>query len=112
MGGEYMSFSSMRINISTKHTEELSPIECNIDTYDIKPHVIEYYPDEVILHSMVLDRSTTYLSSLVFTEKSRFLGRDIILYISWHHSSDPDLFDVIVEVGRYLKEIGFDYAAL
>lgn len=107
-----MSFSSVRINISTKSTKELCPIDYDIDTYNILPYVTENFPDEKIIQSMTLDRKSTYLSSLVFTEQISFMRRDTILYISYHHSSDPDLFDVIVETGRYLKEIGLKYQEL
>lgn len=105
-----MSFSTFKIN-TTSYSECTTSLD--YDTYDIHEVVKKMIDDNEIqakvIRNIYLRGHETYhgyISNICIVEEfDGFLSTDTIIYVSYHHSSDPSMYEVLCNVYEALKGV-------
>jgi len=108
-----MSYSTLKIN-KTSYRECTTKLD--YDTYDIHA-IIKTMIDEKEIKAKVIRNIYLrghecyhgYISNICIVEEfDGFLKTDTIIYVSYHHSNDPSMYDVVCNVYEILKEEDYD----
>lgn len=102
-----MSYSAIRIKKDTVFTNDFIR-KLDVDTDNIVKYIVTQVPTASIKQVVAPNQQGTYIQQIVVVEEDHSTDKNPFdigdyIYVTYHHATDPTLFEVIVEIDMILK---------
>ena len=94
-----MSYSTFKINTSSYNECTAKLDEDTNDIYSI----VAKNPNIKVLKNIVVENH--YISNIVICQEYDGWILDDVFYVAYHHSNDPSIYRVLIDVYKYLEKL-------
>lgn len=103
-----MSYTAIRIKKNTVFTNDFIR-KLDVDTDNIVKYIVTQVPTASIKQVVAPNQQGTYIQQIVVVEEDNSTDNNPFdvgdyIYVTYHHATDPTLFEVIIEVGRVMSK--------